>query len=246
VRPVTLRDARKVGALPSTTNYLGIIHKPQLSSWLIETAITAALTLPRAEGESADAFARRVVVDMRSPTESATGTGSAVHDAAENYGRDHSLPDDPRIAELFAPLKKWMDEEIVEIAGQEFTVVNTESGYAGRVDLLARLRCAGGAWCVVDFKTQKVRKDASGEFKPTWYETWPMQLAAYREGIRHAPDLPNADDIVSVVVGSTEVVPATVRVWPREEIESHWRAFLAARDLWCHMKGYRPGAGGPL
>jgi len=239
-RPVTVRDARKVGALPSTTNYLGIIHKPQLSGWLIETAITAALTLPRLDGETADAFARRVVEDMRSPTESATGTGTAVHDAAEAYGRDKSLPEDPRIAELFAPLRAWMDSEIIEVAGQEFTIINSEWGYAGRVDLLARLRCTEGSWCVVDFKTQKVRKDAAGVFKPTWYETWPMQLAAYRDGIRCSIDLPNADDIVSVVVGSTEAVPAACRVWPRAEIERHWRAFISARDLWCYMKNYEP------
>lgn len=243
MRAVTLRDARKVGALPSTTNYLGIIHKPQLSSWLIETAITAALTLPRADGESADAFARRVVEDMRSPTESATGIGSAVHDAAENYGRDKTLPDDPQIAGLFAPLREWMDAEIIEVAGQEFTIVNTEWGYAGRVDLLARLRCTEGTWCVADFKTQKVRKDAAGNFKPTWYETWPMQLAAYREGIRCAADLPDAEDMVSIVAGSTEPMPVTHRVWPREDFESHWQAFIAARDLWCYMKGYKPVAG---
>jgi hypothetical protein len=242
MRPVTLRDARKVGALPSTTNYLGIIHKPQLSSWLIETAITAALTLPRNEGESADAFARRVVEDMRSPTESATGIGSAVHNAAEKYGHDKTLPEEPKIAELFAPLREWMDTEIIEVAGQEFTIVNSEWGYAGRVDLLARLRCTGGTWCVADFKTQKVRKDADGRFKPTWYETWPMQLAAYREGIRCSIDLPNADDMVSIVAGSTEPMPVAHRVWPRDDFERHWRAFVAARDLWTYMKGYEPVA----
>lgn len=242
MRSVTLRDARKVGALPSTTNYLGIIHKPQLSSWLIETAITAALTLPRREREAPDAFARRVVEDMRSPTESATGIGSAIHDAAETYGRDRTLPEDPKIADLFAPLRAWMDEQIIEVAGQEFTVVNTEWGYAGRVDLLARLRCTDGTWCVADFKTQKVRKTAEGEFRPTWYETWPMQLAAYREGIRCSIDLPNADDMVSVVAGSTEPVPVIHRVWPREDFERHWRGFTAARDLWTYMKGYEPVA----
>jgi len=240
MRPVTLRDARKVGALPSTTNYLGIIHKPQLSAWLIETAITAAITLPRRDGEPDDSFARRVVEDMKSPTNSATGIGSAVHNAAEKYLDEHKLPDDPQIADLFTPLRKWLDEQIIEVGGQEFTVVNSEWGYAGRVDLLARLKCADGNWCVADFKTQKVRKDADGNFRPTWYETWPMQLAAYREGIRCSMDWPNAQDIVSVVVGSTEPVEAAHRVWPREDYDRHWRAFVAARDLWTYMKGYEP------
>lgn len=242
MRPVTLRDARKARALPSTTNYLGIIHKPQLSSWLIETAITSALTLPRREGETDDAFARRVVEDMKSPTNSATGIGSAVHHAAEKYLDEHKLPQDPKIADLFAPLREWLDEQIIEVGGQEFTIVNTEWGYAGRVDLLARLRCTGGNWCVADFKTQKVRKDKEGRFTPTWYETWPMQLAAYSEGIRCSIDFPNARDIVSVVVGSTEALPVLHHVWSREDYDRHWRAFVAARDLWTYMKGYDPVA----
>ena len=58
-RPTTLRDARKLGLLPSVTNILGVIAKPGLTSWLQEQAVLAALTLPRIEGESEDAFAHQ-------------------------------------------------------------------------------------------------------------------------------------------------------------------------------------------
>ena len=33
-RPTTLRDARKLGLLPSVTNVLGVIAKPELTAWL--------------------------------------------------------------------------------------------------------------------------------------------------------------------------------------------------------------------
>src|SRR5436190_23373532 len=46
----TLRDARKLGLLPSVTNILGVITKPELTAWLQEQAVLAALTLPRLEG----------------------------------------------------------------------------------------------------------------------------------------------------------------------------------------------------
>ena len=63
-RAVTLRDARKVNALPSVTNILGILAKPALDAWKQEQAILAALTLPKRDDEPLDAFARRVVDDM--------------------------------------------------------------------------------------------------------------------------------------------------------------------------------------
>ena len=46
-RPTTLRDARKLDLLPSVTNILGVIAKPELTAWLQEQAVMAALTLPR-------------------------------------------------------------------------------------------------------------------------------------------------------------------------------------------------------
>src|ERR1051326_7878287 len=46
-RPVTLADARKVLALPSVTNVLGVLSKPTLEAWKIEQGILSALTLPR-------------------------------------------------------------------------------------------------------------------------------------------------------------------------------------------------------
>ena len=36
---------------------------------------------------------------------------------------------------------------------------------------------------MVDFKTQKVKRSAKGEAKPVFYETWPLQLAAYRQAV---------------------------------------------------------------
>ena len=57
MRPVTLRDARKVNALPSVTNILSVLAKPGLDAWKQEQAILAALTLPQQDGESLDAFA---------------------------------------------------------------------------------------------------------------------------------------------------------------------------------------------
>ena len=80
-RPVTLADARKVRALPSVTNILGVLAKPGLDAWKIEQGIMAALTLPREANEPLDLFARRVVQDMGEQVERAADFGSAIHSA---------------------------------------------------------------------------------------------------------------------------------------------------------------------
>ncbi len=76
--------------------------------------------------------------------------------------------------------------------------------------MVAKLRDIG--WAVVDFKTQKVKRSAKGEPKPAFYETWPLQLAAYQQAIlvNSAKDL-NA--IVSVVIDSAQPGPVHVKHW---------------------------------
>ena len=92
LRAVTLRDARKVTALPSVTNILGVLAKPGLESWKQEQAILAALTLPRNDGETLDDFPRRVVSDMGEQVRHAADLGSAVHRAIEVYLQTGETP----------------------------------------------------------------------------------------------------------------------------------------------------------
>jgi len=46
LRDVTLKDAKKVGAMRSVTSVLRVVAKPGLESWKIEQGIMSALTLP--------------------------------------------------------------------------------------------------------------------------------------------------------------------------------------------------------
>jgi hypothetical protein len=239
LRAVTLRDARKVRAYPSVTNVLGVLAKPGLDAWRIEQGIIAALTLPRRAGESEDDFARRVVTDMGEQVEKAADLGSAIHAACEVYANSKVLPENPEVAALFEPVRQWFDADVERIDCIERVVSHHEWGYAGRVDMVAKLKSTGG-WALVDFKTQKVRRDAKGNPKPAFYEPWPLQLEAYRQAILHSGHGKQPLDIVSLVIGSTEPVPVTPKVWPREEHEAFFRAFLNARNLWCWLKGYCP------
>ena len=239
LRPVTLRDARKMRAYPSVTNILGVLAKPGLDAWKQEQAILAALTLPREPEESLDAFARRVVTDMGEQVQHAADLGTQIHAACEIYAQSKALPESADVRALFEPVREWFDAEVERIASVEAIVAHHEFGYAGTVDLVAKLKSTGG-WAVVDFKSQRVKRDAKGAVKPAFYEPWPLQLEAYRQAILHSAEGRQPTDSVSVVIGATEAVPVVTKVWPREEQGTSWRAFLNARNLWVWLKRYCP------
>ena len=93
---------------------------------------------------------------------------------------------------------------------------------------------------VIDFKTQKTRRDKNGSFKPILHDTWPLQLEAYRQALA-SRDKGLADAaIASVVIGSTEPVPVVAKVWDDADNPGFFRAFLAARDLWVWQSNYCP------
>lgn len=244
-RAVTLRDARKVLAFPSVTNVLGVLAKPGLDAWKIEQGIMAALTLPRLPDEPLDVFARRVVEDMGAQVEKAADFGSRIHNACEVYALNNQLPEDKELRGFFEPWREWFDENVLRVGCVEHVFVHPEHGYAGRVDMIALLKggggpalggCSGEYWAVVDFKTQKVKRSAKGEPKPAFYETWPLQLAAYRQAVL-ASGAKHVTGLVSVVIDSAQPAPVHVRRWTEAD---YFGSFLAALALWKYAKGYDP------
>lgn len=243
-RPTNLRDARKLGLFPSVTNVLSILAKPGLDAWKQEQAILAALTLPRIEGETLDDFAKRVLADMTSEVGRAADLGSAVHAAIEGYAQGRWLPEDKEVAQLFEPARQWFDAQVTQVHAVEIATAHLEWGYAGRVDLVATLKSTGRP-TVIDFKTQKTRRDKNGYFKPILHDTWPLQLEAYRMALASRDKGLQDAAIASVVIGSSEPVPVVTQVWDDADKAGFFRAFLAARELWVWQKNYCPVRGKP-
>ncbi len=234
-RAVTLADARKVLALPSVTNILGVLAKPGLDAWKIEQGIMAALTLPRNADEPLDTFARRVVTDMSEQVEKAADFGTAIHAACEAYAINKELPTDQAVLGFIRDWVRWFDENVERIDCVEQVVVHPTALYAGRVDMIAKIKDLG--WCVVDFKTQKVKRSAKGEPKAAFYEAWPLQLAAYRQAAL-ASSGKYLTGLVSVVIDSVEPGPVHVKVWA-DNID-YMKVFSAAYMAWRYIKCYSP------
>src|SRR5512134_1075871 len=178
-RPTTLRDARKLGLLPSVTNILGVIAKPELTAWLQEQAVLAALTLPRNAGEGEAEFAQRVVADAQSERDTAASFGTALHHGAERVAQTLEVdPQDP-IAPWLRLYRAWFQSNALSVVWTERALVNLSLGYAGTADLLIQHPVHG--LTLVDIKSQGVKVLADGhQAKATAYKRWCYQLAAYR------------------------------------------------------------------
>ena len=111
-RNTTVADARKMGLLPSVTSVLGIMDKPQLTSWKIEQAIMSSLTLPKEDNETLEEYAKRIVKDSKQATTKAAEHGTIMHEQMEHIllGREHSK--DERLAPYIRTFKQWAKDNI--------------------------------------------------------------------------------------------------------------------------------------
>jgi hypothetical protein len=238
-RPTTLRDARKLGLLPSVTNVLGVINKPELVEWKMTQAVLAALTLPRLDGEGEDAFARRVVEDAQSRVRTAADFGSAFHAGAEVVAKTLEVDQAAPYAAWLNLHRDWFQANCVRVVWTERVLVNTALGYAGTADLLMEHQQHG--LTLVDYKTQGVKPG----YKARAYSSWCQQLAAYRRAIGNPPS-PNgygaarAVGCLSVIVNSAEPSAPVEHLWTEEELRVGLESFEAALVIWRNEKGYDP------
>ena len=239
-RPTTLRDARKLGLVPSVTNIIGIIAKPELTAWLQEQAVMAALTLPRIAGETEDAFAKRVVEDSLTTRDGAADFGTAFHHGAERVARTLEVDRADLLSAWLNRYRDWYQANALVLHWTEKVLVHQEWGYAGTADLLIEHAVHG--LTLVDFKTTKLKPGV--KFTP--YKSWCYQLAAYRRALLPSLGFGTTSGqpvkCLNLIVNSCEPSAPIEHVWSEEEIGRGWAAFEAARRLWVIEKGYDPAA----
>lgn len=226
-RPVTLRDARKVKALPSVTNVIAAAARPGLENWKQEQMLMAALTLPKRYDESERAWLARVVVDSRETAQQAALTGTAIHSAIEQAWAGWAPPTEatgPYAEHVIAATRAVMEWDGALAICQPERSFAHPLGYGGKVDLSNEL-------CVVDFKTKDY---ASGDDLTIWPDHR-MQLAAYR----HGTGFLKARCAICYV---SRTVPglATVVELSEDDLAQGWEMFEALLRFWRAARKYYP------
>lgn len=223
LRPTDLRDARKLGYVPSVTGIIDVVAKPALENWKVEQGIMAALTLPRIAGESELDFLRRIKEDSKAQAKAASEEGTRIHDACECAFKGHPYPARYRlhvaavqaeVARLFPDVTDW-------VAESSFAHV---SGFGGKVDLHSP-----STGIVVDYKGK------DGDFsdgKKLAYDQH-YQLAAYNRGLLLPPNV-----CANIFVSRTHPGKVASHVWKQAEVDEGWQVFEAALSVWKRLRKF--------
>ncbi len=219
-RPTTLKDARKLGLLPSPTSILKVLRKPELESWLIETACLSVLTAPRLAGEDLDAFVKRVLQDERQQDEQARKArdlGTDIHAGIEVVlnGR----PCAPDLEAVVLPAMAKIREQFGAVDATERVVVG--NGYAGRADCVF-------AHTVLDVKTTGAKTLPSQAY---WEAR--CQAAAYAKAI--GPQI-----TTTAILYVSTMVPGELSLCVQTDWEREWRAFECLLAYWQEANDYFP------
>lgn len=226
LRATDLRDARKLGLVPSVTTVLGVVAKPQLEKWKRDQVLMAALTIPRVDGEDEASLIRRINQDSEAQAKAAAEEGTRIHDAIEQYFKEGYPANGPYIkhvratraelARLFPDVSDWVAE--ASFAAEE--------GFGGKIDLHSP-----STGIVVDFKGKD--GDFTDGKKLAYDQHW--QLAAYQRGKRLRENV-----CANVFVSRTHPGLVASHLWEIEQVREGWDVFSAALSLWKAIKKYDP------
>lgn len=213
MRAVTLRDARKLGLVPGYSSVSRMEYLPGLERWKIEQAYLAALTLPRVDGESLEAFMERAKADAEAQATKARDRGSHLHAALQGYYEGQPLAAED--APFVLPVVEWLNSRFPGVDWDCERSFAHPLGYGGKIDL-------SGEAAVVDFKFKDFAALPERSFA---FPQHGMQLASYAHGI-------GRQNVAKINLFISSTVPGLI--YPHEWLDTRdqWDAFLCLLGLW--------------
>lgn len=224
-RNTTLRDARKLGLLPSVSTIIRTASSPGLQRWKDEQLLMAALTSTRLLGETDDDYISRVIDDSKAQGKAAADRGTALHGALERYVQSGGSERQGQWQEHCEAVCEAMREKNINLLtdGTAERSFAHAYGYGGKIDW-----SSPGA--IVDFKS----KQSVGATKMKGYDEHIMQLAAYDQGLGNP-----GRRLLNVFVGCDDKV-VQVLEWTPEDAVRGWKMYLSLLTFHQDKTGYKP------
>lgn len=234
------KDARRLGLYPSVTTVAKMIRNYGLDKWIKQQQYLAAETVKRLEGEdNADWFVRCDEEAEKVSSEAAV-RGSLFHDTieahlhemkkAQSVKTEYVWPDDIRPWQHH--FETYADQHIASLWDVERCLASDRLGAAGKCDLIYSDRDLGFA--ISDWKSQNVKK------RPSFYDSWVWQLAAYRMMVGEISGENGLPQCVSVVINANEPSPFVRKVWSDEMVLWGERVITTIFELWRLVEKFDP------
>lgn len=222
----TLREARKLGLLPSVTTVLDLIAKPGLEKWKRDQVALAALTLPRLEGEASSDLLRRIDADASRQAHEAADTGTAIHAAIEAALRSEPFPS--AYSKHVGAVRQVIHDNWPNVTDwkSEHRFAHP-SGFGGCVDLVS-----ASAGVILDFKGTAIAPD---EDKQLAYDQF-HQLGGYAVGL----NMPAAIG-ANLFISRTHPGHVRLHFWTPEKMRTGQIVFTDTLRLWKSLKSYDGG-----
>lgn len=218
-RDTHIGDARKLGLVPSVTEYFRLLSKEGLNRWREENLLKAAFE--NKNKTTYEYWVKNVRQIVKQEQEKAPLLGTAIHDALEEYYKTGTYDGE---------YKKYVQSAILcikyNIGDFNYIAENSfyhELGFGGKVDLHSEE-------IVLDFKT----KDTDDIKKMKGYREHIMQLAAYREGL----GIPNAR-CYNLFISTKNPDLVVLEEYSEEDLQTSWEMFKCLVKYWRLDNGFQ-------
>lgn len=221
MRPTTLRDARSLNLVPSTTTIIAAANRPGLRRYFDRMVWEATMTTPKVDGESDDEHFARCMSWADEHSRLARDKGTAIHGSIEAWLKREFYPAEhgPHVDAFAQAIASVGIEREMVMPERSFAC---PMGYGGRID-------GSGDWFLFDVKT----KDSLAR-KPLAYDEHCTQLSAYREGIQRP-----AARCFNIFLGTANA-DWHVHEWSEDDMSRCWRKFRHLLAYWMEDNDYFP------
>lgn len=226
IRDVTLADARKVGAVYSTTKIISQIGKPMLERWKLKQLMQAVREVPPNQIDDWEMYQKRVFARYLENTGKYSSIGTEVHDKLERFYTDGIM--DPEDEDMLWPVIEIVNDLDFDLAKPEESFAS-EKGYGGKIDLILEKLGDSPKTAIIDFKTKQ-----GDNLTKALYDDYCLQLAAYRQAIN-----PKAE-CYNILISVTHPGVVHLHKWEEKDLKRGWKMFSLLLEYCKLVNKYDP------